>query len=179
MNLQEREGKKGKGRPLSKKQKRTWNPLTNREREIIQQYLLEWGVDINTLEGTVVRIKGRVFLVPPQVYAVLKKSGNQRVYAAGMDMGGLHGNFELSISGVDILAKFSHETMVITEEGEKLFTYGRDVFLSNVVEEAPPGEKIVLNERGEVLGLGNFTGEMLEHIIDKGFYLRGKKGRSR
>jgi 60S ribosome subunit biogenesis protein NIP7 len=162
------------------RKKRTWSPLTNREREVIRRYLLGWGVDINQVEGTLIRIKGRVFLVPPDVYAVLKKSGREGVYAAGTDMGGLdNGEFELSISGVDVIAGFSDEKIMITEEGEKLFTYGRDVFLPNIVEGATPGEKIVINERGEVIGLGNFTGEMLKNVVDKGFYLRGKKGRNR
>jgi 60S ribosome subunit biogenesis protein NIP7 len=165
---------------MKRYRKRTWHPLSNKEREVINLYLLEWGVDINQLEGTLIRIKGRVFLVPPEVYAVLKKSNKEGVYAAGTDMGGLHdGEFELSISGVDVIADLSDRKMVINEEGEKLFTYGRDVFLPNIVTGATPGEKIVLNERGEVLGLGNFTGEMLKNVVDKGFYLRGKKGRSR
>ena len=162
-----------------KKWKRRWNPLSNKERDIIQGYLLRFGVDINQLKGKIIRIEKRVFLVTEDVYGILKQYGGEGIYAAGVEMGVLHDEFEPSISCADIIAELSGEKIVISEKGVQLFSYGRDVFLSNIVERRSAGEKIVINEKGEVLGIGYFNGEMLENVVDKGFYLRGKKGRSR
>jgi 60S ribosome subunit biogenesis protein NIP7 len=168
-----------KGSKGLKKWKRKWNPLTNKERVTVQEYLLRFGVDIIQMKGKLIRIERRVFLVDDTVYGILKMCGGEGVYAAGVEMGVLNSEFEPSISCADVVAEMSCEKIVINEKGEKLFSYGRDVFLPNIVGGTSPGDTIVVNERGEVLGIGYFNGEMLENVVDKGFYLRGKKGRAR
>lgn len=154
--------------------------VNNRERNAIQEYLLQFMVDINYLEGKLVRIGKRVFLVNEEVLGMaedLERRKGIASYALGVEIGTLSKGFEPSIELADIVSGLTDEKTVITAEGEKLFSYGRDVFVQNIVEGKTEGEKIVINEKGEVLGFGYFDGTMLRNVIDKGFYLRGKKGR--
>jgi 60S ribosome subunit biogenesis protein NIP7 len=152
---------------------------SKREKRMIQEYLLQFKVDIDVLGGLVV-IGKKVFLVDEEVLKVAKDiEAKSKVipYAAGTEIGTLKKRFEPSLELADVIAGHTEEKVIITEEGEKLFSYGRDVFLENIKEGKPVGEKVVMNEKNEVLGLGFFDGTMLVNVIDKGFYLRGKKGR--
>lgn len=154
---------------------------TSRERDAIQAYLLQYGVDISVLEGTLVRIGKKVFLVRKEVFDVARDIERRKItpYALGVEIGTLTEEFEPSIQLADLLAGKTEEKTVINEEGEKLFSYGRDVFVQNILEGKERGNRIVVNRRGEVQGFGFFDGEMLRNVVDKGFYVRGKKGRSR
>ncbi len=124
-------------------------------------------------------LSGRKSLVEKEVLKVARELGKQGVvpYAVGTEVGTLLEGFEPSIGLADVLFKYTGTKIVINEEGEKLFSYGRDVFAQNVVKGKEKGDRIVVNENDEVLGFGFFDGEMVKNIVDKGFYLRGKKGR--
>ena len=154
--------------------------LSKKEKRILQEYFFRFGVDINKLKGTFVVIGKKVFLARDDVLKTarnIEKDLKIAPYAVGVEIGNLYEEFEPSLGFADVIADYTKEKAVITEEGEKLFSYGRDVFLENIKEGKTVGEKVVTNERNEVLGLGFFDGEMLINVIDKGFYLRGKKGR--
>ncbi|MBU7009335.1 MAG: hypothetical protein HXS46_01490 [Theionarchaea archaeon] len=164
------------------KQKMKMKLVTNKERNVIQEYLLQFKVDINQLEGKLVRIGRKVFLVDEKVFEMaveIEKEMKAAPYALGVEMGTLSRGFEPSIELADVISELTDVKTVITGEGEKLFSYGRDVFVQNIVKGKVKGERIVVNEENEVLGIGFFDGEMLKNVIDKGFYLRGKKGRIR
>ncbi len=153
--------------------------VSKKEKRMIQEYLEQFKVDIDVL-GRLVVIRKNVFLVDKEVLKTAKDiEAHLKVipYAAGIEIGMLRERFEPSLELADVIARYTEEKVIITEEGEKLFSYGRDVFLENVTEGKTVGEKIVMNEKSEVLGLGFFDGSMLVNVIDKGFYLRGKKGR--
>ncbi len=154
--------------------------ITNRERNAIQEYLLQFMVDITYLEGELIRIGKKVFLVGEDIFEIaedIERRKGSAPYALGVEIGTLSKGFEPSIELAEVISGYTDEKTVITAEGEKLFSYGRDVFVQNIVEGKTEGEKIVVNENGEVLGFGYFDGTMLKNVIDKGFYLRGKKGR--
>jgi len=154
--------------------------ITKRERNLIQKYLGKVKVDIESLEGVLVCIGKKVFLVDEDVLRTaeeIEKKSGVAPYALGVEIGTVSKGFEPSIELADIISGCTDEKAVVTEEGEKLFSYGRDVFLQNIVEGKTKGEKVVVNEKREVLGFGFFDGEMLKNVVDKGFYLRGKKGR--
>ena len=154
--------------------------LSKKEKKILQEYFVRFGVDFNKLEGTLVVIGKKVFLARDDVLKTarnVEENLKMAPYAVGVEVGTLYEEFEPSLGFADAIADYTKEKAVITEEGEKLFSYGRDVFLENVKVGKTVGEKVVTNERNEVLGLGFFDGEMLINVIDKGFYLRGKRGR--
>lgn len=153
--------------------------VTKKERYWIREYLLRVKVDIEELEGGLVVVGKKVFLVDEDVLRIAKEIEKKKVfaYALGVEIGTVSNGFEPSIGLADVICEYTDEKAVVTEEGEKLFSYGRDVFLQNIVEGTVKGEKVVVNENKEVLGFGFFDGEMLKNVIDKGFYLRGKKGR--
>ncbi len=153
--------------------------LRSRERRSVQEYLLEFKVDIGVLEGELVRIEKKVFLVDKEVLKKARDIGKmgKSPYALGVEIGVLSEGFEPSLELAEIISKYTEEKTVINEEGEKLFSYGRDVFLQNIVKGKEEGNRIVVNGRNEVLGFGYFDGKMLKNVIDKGFYLRGKRGR--
>lgn len=164
------------------KQKMKMRLVTNKERNVIQEYLLQFEVDINQLEGKLMRIGKKVFLVDEKVFEMavrIEKEIKAAPYCLGVEMGTLSRGFEPSIELAEVISEFTDVKTVITEEGEKLFSYGRDVFVQNIVKGKVEGERIVVNEENEVLGIGFFDSEMLKNVIDKGFYLRGKKGRIR
>ena len=152
---------------------------SKKEKRMIQEYLEQFKVDIDVL-GRLVVIGKNVFLVDEEVLKTAKDIEAQLKvipYAVGVEIGMLKKRFEPSLELADVIARYTEERVIITEEGEKLFSYGRDVFLENITEGKTVGEKVVMNEKSEVLGLGFFDGNMLVNVIDKGFYLRGKKGR--
>ena len=152
---------------------------SKKEKRMIQEYLEQFKVDIDVL-GRLVVIGKNVFLVDEEVLKTAKDIEAQLKvipYAVGVEIGMLKKRFEPSLELADVIARYTEEKVIITEEGEKLFSYGRDVFLENITEGKTVGEKVVMNEKSEVLGLGFFDGNMLVNVIDKGFYLRGKKGR--
>ena len=154
--------------------------LSKKEKRILQEYFVRFGVDFNELKGTFIVIGKKVFLARDDVLKTAQNVEEElkiAPYAVGVEIGNLYEGFEPSLGFADVIADYTKEKAVITEEGEKLFSYGRDVFLENIKEGKTVGEKVVTNERNEVLGLGFFDGEMLINVIDKGFYLRGKKGR--
>ena len=153
--------------------------VTNEERIIVQEYFLQFAVDVNKVEGVLVRIGIKVFLVKKEVLKVARKVAKRGLvpYAAGVEIGTFLKGFEPSIGAADVIGAYTNAKTVINEEGEKLFSYGRDVFVQNVVKGKREGMMIVVNERSEVLGIGVFDGKMLKNVIDKGFYLRGKRGR--
>ena len=153
--------------------------VSKKEKRMIQEYLEQVKVDIDVL-GQLIVIGKKVFLVDEEVLNIVKDIEAQSKvipYAVGIEIGTLEKRFEPSLGLADVIVDYTEEKVVITEEGEKLFSYGRDVFLENIEEGKTVGEKIVMNEKNEVLGLGFFDGDMLVNVIDKGFYLRGKKGR--
>ncbi len=154
--------------------------INRRERILIQECLIEFGVDVERLEGIMVCIGKKVFLVKENILEIVReiemKTG-RTPYAVGVEIGTLLREFEPSLELAELICEYTEEKAVVNEEGEKLFSYGRDVFLENVRNGKTRGKKIVVNERGEVLGFGFFDGAMLKNVVDKGFYLRGKKGR--
>jgi 60S ribosome subunit biogenesis protein NIP7 len=154
--------------------------VNKRERYIIAEYFLQFTVDINDLEGVLVCIGKKVFLVDRRLWKVAKGINREygvTPYAVGTEIGTVGEGFEPSIELAGILVEYTGAKTVINEKGEKLFTYGRDVFEQNIVDGKEEGMRIVINNKKEVLGFGFFDGNMLNNVVDKGFYLRGKKGR--
>jgi 60S ribosome subunit biogenesis protein NIP7 len=170
--------RKGKGRGKRSLGKRM-RTINSEERIIIESFLMQLQVDCKVLEGVLVAVGKRIYLVKKEVLKTAREMEKKGVtpYCLGVETGTIHEEFEPSVELAGLISGYTSAKTVISEEGEKLFSYGRDVFVGNIVEGEKEGMRIVVNERGEVLGLGRFDGDMLRNVVDKGFYLRGKRGR--
>jgi 60S ribosome subunit biogenesis protein NIP7 len=168
--------RKGKGNRSMERRMRTIN---SEERIIIESFLMQLQVDCRVLDGVLVAIGKRIFLVRKEVLKTAREMEKKRVtpYCLGVEIGIISEEFEPSVELAGLISGYTNVKTVISEEGEKLFSYGRDVFVGNIVKGGEEGMRVVVNERGEVLGLGRFDGDMLRNVVDKGFYLRGKRGR--
>ena len=63
--------------------------------------------------------------------------------------------------------------MLFRSKGEVLFLYGRDIFLSSVLELKGGGRLAIFNRDREFLGIGSYGGgDIIKNVIDKGWYLR-------
>jgi 60S ribosome subunit biogenesis protein NIP7 len=168
--------RKGKGNRSMGRRMRT---ISSEERIIIESFLMQLQVDCKVLDGVLVAIGKRIFLVRKEVLKTAREMEKKRVtpYCLGVEIGIISEDFEPSVELAGLISEYTNVKTVISEEGEKLFSYGRDVFVGNIVKGGEEGMRVVVNERGEVLGLGRFDGDMLRNVVDKGFYLRGKRGR--
>lgn len=75
------------------------------------------------------------------------------------------------------LCKGSENRVVIANDAQWLFLCGRDIFLDNVLRKGKLNEQfLVVNEQGEVLGLGCFAQvkgkRLLKNVFDRGDFLR-------
>ncbi len=80
-----------------------------------------------------------------------------------------------------IIGGYSSHYVRVTDHGERLFLYGRDIFEDSIIEikvskECTGKPVLVVNTRGEPLGWGRYRRRkgriIIENIIDLGWYLR-------
>lgn len=116
-------------------------------------------------------IRGIVFACSPDFRGV-REGIDKNPYACGMELGKFLRRAEISLPAAAFAARHSARRTVVNALGEKLFTYGRDVFLENILSPCP-GLCFVVNERNECLGIGFLSETMLENRLDIGSYLRG------
>lgn len=171
---------------------------TKKEIVKIEKALNEWaGKNIykKITSGRIVVVgEGRikeVFLVPVEVCNILDKTKKVRMpYYLGLFFGEINGEFKISLEGLWLISKYSRERgVVVSEKGEQLFLYGRDILEESIIKVGSLvqiGSKvIVFNKFYEPLGLGmiiKFSDKLTEqpktiikNILDRGWYLR--KGR--
>jgi len=101
------------------------------------------------------------------------------IYGAGLIFGNFKRDrnkvkFTLSLEGMDLISKdIVKNYAVVNRKGETLFLYGRDIFLSSVLELKGGGRLAIFNVDREFLGIGNYGGgKIIKNVIDKGWYLR-------
>lgn len=118
-------------------------------------------------EYETVMIENELYLVKKELLPFI----NEETKAAGLKVK----NTKLSLEFAFTLApRATRNKVKINEKGETLFLYGRDVFKKNIVKGdlAKKGEKLVVNQQNECLGVGYWNGEMLENVKDRGMFLR-------
>ena len=106
-----------------------------------------------------------------RLYKLIKK----QPYSAGrfvgyMKRGILIPSFELMQEYVN---KFNKDYIMVNEKSEKLFLYGRDIFISSVeLDKSNKDFAIVVNRRKEVLGLVKKQKRIWKNVVDRGLFLR-------
>jgi len=117
------------------------------------------------------------------IYATEEVLKNLRLFKDIYGAGLIFGNFKkkedkikftLSLEGMDLISKdIVKNYAVVNRKGEVLFLYGRDIFLSSVLELKGGGRLAIFNRDREFLGIGNYGGgDIIKNVIDKGWYLR-------
>ena len=103
----------------------------------------------------------------------------KNIYGAGLIFGSFKKSkdkikFTLSLEGMTLISKdIVKNYAVVNRKGEILFLYGRDIFLSSVLELKGGGRLAIFNIDREFLGIGNYGGgKIIKNVIDKGWYLR-------
>ena len=101
------------------------------------------------------------------------------IYGAGLIFGNFKKSkdkirFTLSLEGMALISKdIVKNYAVVNRKGEILFLYGRDIFISSVLELKGGGRLAIFNIDREFLGIGNYGGgKIIKNVIDKGWYLR-------
>lgn len=98
-------------------------------------------------------------------------------YFAGLYLGEIKGGeFHLGLEGGALLAGHASKTITVDDKVEQLVLYGRDVFINSILKYGHPleqGDKcLILNRNGEFLAVGRLRGNIVENLLDKGWYLR-------
>ncbi|MCL5788256.1 MAG: hypothetical protein M1357_00360 [Candidatus Marsarchaeota archaeon] len=112
-----------------------------------------------------------------ETYELSRKLGAARnVYSAGIFGGAFRDDsFKISLDLAEhlYLKRVMHKTVVISGSDAQSFLYGRSVRVSHK-HGLPTGKLLVLSEQGYALGLGRLAegSDLLENLIDKGWYLR-------
>jgi len=117
------------------------------------------------------------------IYATEEVLKNLRLFKDIYGAGLIFGNFKkkedkikftLSLEGMDLISRdIVKNYAVVNRKGEVLFLYGRDIFLSSVLELKGGGRLAIFNRDREFLGIGNYGGgDIIKNVIDKGWYLR-------
>ncbi len=150
------------------------------EQRSLRELGTEFGVDINELfrdKILLMTMNGRreVYATTREVENV-KKAMQRDPYSVGLYIGEIKkGRFFLGLEGAYFLASHTEKKVVVDENAEQLVLYGRDVFSKSVVDFSAcrPGDRcLMVNTRGEPLGIGLVEDDMIKNLMDRGWYLR-------
>ncbi|MBW3012454.1 hypothetical protein KY311_04665 [Candidatus Woesearchaeota archaeon] len=122
----------------------------------------------------VLEIDGKFFLLSPKLDELRKSTRKQPKYA-GTYLGKRKGStFMPSFILLNILSKLTFRKTTINKKQEWNFTNSKDLNTKGktAVDE---GLVIVVNQYGEVLGLGEVKGGRLKNVSDVGDFLRREK----
>jgi ribosome biogenesis protein Nip4 len=131
-----------------------------------------------------------IFLAPSEIMSVFRRTQAKRnPYCLGVYLGDItNDDFLLSIEGATLCTKHTKRRVRVTDKGEQVVLYGRDLTRA-LVGHFPPfinkGEKVVvINKLDETLALGKALVDgnryidvdekelVVENILDRGWYLR-------
>lgn len=134
--------------------------------------------EFSLIEDKQLYILGRsYYLVDEKTYKILSSS-NIRPYYAGIYLGrDTNESFIPSFFLLDILKKSSKKAM-INEKASWLFVCGRDVLSEGIIKKDEAKEMdylLVLNERKEVLGYGQWARNGIHNLLDRGDFLRRER----
>lgn len=157
-----------------------FGPLDTAERRAIERMNEEFGVNIDEIIGDktlLMSLEGRceIFATTPQVVQVLEGLG-RNPYSVGLYIGEIKGGrFFLGLEGASLIAPHTTKRVIVNENAEQLFLYGRDVFYNSIVDfsACKRGDRcLIVNTKSELLGIGKVEKDMVKNLMDRGWYLR-------
>ncbi|MBN2152904.1 MAG: hypothetical protein JW839_15740, partial [Candidatus Lokiarchaeota archaeon] len=182
---------------------------TKEQKDVVHEEVSMFGDGDGAWEALVVRGDNNVFhyqkgtftsihLLPRDAKDRFKGiMGNPGLKHFGLFLGMLKGSqFNLSLEGASELARWggvARNWIKLSDEGEKSFLYGQNIQKPALQEVCPRGIThnrgicIVLNARGECLGLGKLEAQdprlvrvsddeiLVTNLVDRGIYLRDQE----
>lgn len=154
--------------------------LNEEEHEILRSLNREFGADVDSVfrdRKLVVALGERkeVFVTNEDTLDVLGKM-KKEPYSVGLFIGEMKKKkFMLSLEGATLISKHAKNKIFVGAKTEQLVLYGRDVFSTSILKssELSEGDKcLVVNESDEVIAVGRVKKEIVENLIDRGWYLR-------
>ncbi|MFQ5814906.1 MAG: PUA domain-containing protein [Candidatus Hydrothermarchaeaceae archaeon] len=155
-------------------------PLGADERRALRELGNEFGVDIDEVLGDktlLMALDGRreIYATIQEVVDVLDALG-RNPYSVGLYIGEVkRGRFFLGLEGAYLFASHTDKKIVVDDNAEQLVLYGRDVFSKSVVDFSACGHGdrcLMVNTKGEPLGIGRVETGMVKNLMDRGWYLR-------
>jgi 60S ribosome subunit biogenesis protein NIP7 len=155
-------------------------PLGAFEERAIANLGSEFGVDTRKVfkgKRLLMAMDGRreVYATNPEVVKILSALGRDP-YSVGLYIGEVkRGRFFLSLEGAYLLAPHTNKKVIVDDKAEQLVLYGRDVFSKSVVDfsACERGTRcLIMNNKGEPLGIGMVGKDVIENLMDRGWYLR-------
>jgi ribosome biogenesis protein Nip4 len=155
--------------------------LKKEDMEVLRGQFSRFGTDLSTVMGDRVLIGsygGRleVFATTGDAHHTLEEC-KKEPYTVGLYLGEIkRGRFLLGLEGAALLGPHTDKKVVVNKKAEQLVLYGRDVLHKSVLK-LPPGLKpqekcLMVNEDGEVLGIGRVERDCIKNLLDRGWYLR-------
>ena len=156
------------------------NDLNSKDLEILKG-ITEYGVELSLiLKDNILMAsdhnRKEIFILKKETREVLSKIKHQP-YFAGLFIGEIkREKFYLSLEGGSLITPYSNKLIKINDKAEQLVLYGRDVFINSILKYGHPlkqGDKcLILNKNSEFLAIGRLRGNIIENLLDKGWYLR-------
>ncbi|MDI6655689.1 MAG: hypothetical protein QME59_07405 [Candidatus Hydrothermarchaeota archaeon] len=154
--------------------------LNKEELGILRGVNREFGADADSIfkgKKLLVALGGRkeVFVTNGDALDVLEKMKNEP-YSVGLFIGEIKKKkFMLSLEGAALISKHAKNKIFVGSKTEQLVLYGRDVFCNSILKssELSEGSKcLIVNESDELIAIGRVKKEIVENLIDRGWYLR-------
>ncbi len=162
--------------------------LTEREHKVLIK-ALKFFNSLNFLENfKILAVEKEVFAVSQELYEFLKK--RELKCLAGVKIGEIGKRLRLTLEGSFWLMKNEKKKVWVSEHGEMLFLYGRDIFNGSIIKAGNFDENeivFVCNSYGDVIGIGRSRFKsadfeklpedrvVIDNLVDRGAYLRHEK----
>lgn len=162
--------------------------LSNKELRVLRKALKFFNSFDFLTNYKLIAVEKELYAVSEELYEFLKCRNLQCV--VGVKFGEIGKRLRLTLEGAFWLMKNEKKKVWVSNRGEMLFLYGRDIFAGSI-ERAGEFEEnevvFVCNKYGDILGIGRSrfkSSELLklpedkvaiENLVDRGAYLRHDK----
>ena len=165
-----------------------------KESKVIESALRAFGSEefLDEYKLLILESKGKkeVYSLSNDLYNFFKKADIDPI-SAGLKLGEVGRRFRFTVEGTFFLVKKKKKRVYLSDKGEMLFLYGRDIFSGSVVKATDDIKEndvvFVCNKAGDILGIGRSRYEaiklrsvekdrvVVENLVDRGQYLRKEK----
>lgn len=116
----------------------------------------------------------QLFSASPELERLHERTGRD-LFSIGTYLGEARRRFEPTPALIDWIGEHTERKVAVNAKGEWLFMCGRDLFEQSITcGKQLRGPVVVVNTRGEALGLGEATAKRpwVVNTFDRGWYLR-------
>jgi 60S ribosome subunit biogenesis protein NIP7 len=163
---------------------------SKRESRVIDSAIRYFGSDVDWEITVFDSKKKEIYALSSDLLSFLNERQISTAFA-GLKLGEVGRRLRLTVEGAFLLVKKKKKRVYVSDRGEMLFLYGRDLFSESIVNATKDIKEndivFVCNRAGDILGIGKsrYSADKLrsverekivvENLIDRGEYLRKKK----